>query len=237
MARNKNGTNLNHEELKDAVWFDIEKREKDVEPALTGMMVDDEFSITVHDERLSIGAEYSNLHLKNGKPFFEALIEKCRNEGRMLISYTKADYEFITSAYPDLKDDLDQIYQKTRFTSWFRQNKPRLFELMQKKKASKTRKKRVRNRPMRKKSGEFQIGLKDMLQLDEVDYPNRSKVGIGGSANAIKKIRTRYNKTGDNENSITAGEKKAWTKMLTYLKHDVLGLAHLTKWVNSENNS
>ena len=31
---------------------------------------------------------------------------------------------------------------------------------------------------------------------------------------------------------VTAREKKSWSKMLTYLKHDVYGLCHLNNWVN-----
>ena len=151
----------------------------------------------------------------------------------MLISYTKADYEFIANAYPRLKAGLDEVYQKTKFTSWFRNQRPELFEEMQGKLRNRWANSRSRNRPLPKQNGEYRVGLKDMLKLEAVDYPDRTSVGIGGSANAIRKVRVRHAKTGEDLEKMTKGEKRAWTKMLTYLQHDVRGLEHLARWVNS----
>lgn len=233
MPRNKNGTNLDAGELSKAVWFDIEMRKNDSEPAITGFLVDGMFKIIVHDERLTIGANYSNLEMRNGEIFYHELIRRCKEENRLLISYTKADYEFIVNAYPHLKAGLDEVYQKTKFTSWFRNQRPELFEEMQRQLRNRWANSRIRNRPLPRQNGEYRVGLKEMLKLDAVDYPNRTSVGIGGSANAIKKVRDRHGRTGEDLDKMTTGEKKAWTKMLTYLKHDVRGLEHLARWVNS----
>ena len=233
MPRNKNGTNLDAGELSQAVWLDIEMRKNDSKPAITGFLVDGTFKIIVHDERLAIGANYSNLEIRNGEFLFEELIRRCKDEKRMLISYTKADYEFIANAYPRLKAGLDEVYQKTKFTSWFRNQRPELFEEMQGKLRNRWANSRSRNRPLPKQNGEYRVGLKDMLKLEAVDYPDRTSVGIGGSANAIRKVRVRHAKTGEDLEKMTKGEKRAWTKMLTYLQHDVRGLEHLARWVNS----
>ena len=58
-TRNKNGTNLSSEELEQAVWFDIEKRIADEEPALTVFWWLD--SLQSSSTTMQIGAEYSNL--------------------------------------------------------------------------------------------------------------------------------------------------------------------------------
>ena len=71
-----------------------------------------------------------------------------------------------------------------------------------------------------------------MLKLEAVGYPDREKVGIGGSGETIGKIRKRFEKSGNNVEALTTGEKRAWSRMRTYLKHDVIGLRHLTYWVN-----
>ena len=229
------GSNLEKEILERAVWFDIEKREADVSPALTGVLVDGEFSITVHDQKLAVAANYSNLEVIEGRTFFRDLIDRCNDENRKLISYTSADFGFITAAFPELEESLQQVYIKASFSSWFKRKKAKLYAELQvnaKKKFSRSKNK-FNKGP--KKSGEFRVGLKDMLKLPTVGYPDGPKTGVGGSAKAIKKIRDRYDKPGADVEKITSGEKRAWSKMLTYLKHDVLGLCHLTKWVNDNN--
>ena len=226
------GHNLSKEVIKNAIWFDIEKQKGDVEPAVTGMLVDGLFSIIVHDEKLTCGADYSELKLISGEKFYSNLLKRCLDENRKLISYTSADFKYISTAYPMLKDDLEKVHIKASFSSWFRRKKPELFSQMQ----ANAKKNYIRSKNKfgkgPKKNGEFRVGLKDMLKIEAVGYPDTSKIGIGGSAKAIKKIRDRFDKTGDNVEKVTAGEKKSWSKMLTYLKHDVYGLCHLTNWVN-----
>ena len=51
----------------------------------------------------------------------------------MLISYTKADYEFIANAYPRLKAGLDEVLSKNKIHIWFRNQRPELLEEMQRK--------------------------------------------------------------------------------------------------------
>jgi len=220
-------------DIERAVWFDIEKRKNDDEPAVTGILAEGIFRIVVHDEQLAIAAEYSGLEVQNGASFYHNIIKKCREENRLLISYTKADHKYIIDAYPHLEMELNEVYQKTKFTSWFRQHRPELFGEMQRKQLTRAGNRRARNLPQKKKSGEYQIGLKDMLKLNDVGYPERKKVGIGGSAETIGKIRKRHAKTGADLECLTKGEKRAWSRMLTYLQHDVRGLEHLTRWVSS----
>ena len=229
------GYNLSEEVLENAIWFDIEKQKGDVEPAVTGMLVDGLFSIIVHDEKLTCGADYSELKLISGEKFYSNLLKRCLDENRKLISYTSADFGFVSKAYPHLKEDLEEVFIRASFTSWFRRKKQKLFAEMQAN--SKKNYTRSRNKFGKgpKKSGEFKVGLKDMLKIEAVGYPDASKIGIGGSAKAIKKMRDRYDKTGADVEKVTSGEKKAWSKMLTYLMHDVYGLCHLTKWVNENN--
>ena len=61
MPRDKNGTNLVESDVSRAVWFDIEKRVNDSEPAITGVLVDGMFKIVVNDDNLAIGAEYPSI--------------------------------------------------------------------------------------------------------------------------------------------------------------------------------
>lgn len=231
-TRNKNGTNLSSEELERAVWFDIEKRIADEEPALTGFLVDGQFTIVVHDPKLQIGAEYSNLVHQPAAEFYQNMVERCRVEKRLLISYTKADFDFVISSNPDLEEAMLDVYQKAKFTSYFRHQHPDLFAEMQTRLKTRYQNKRYRFQTQRKENGEFKVGLKDMLKLEAVGYPDREKVGIGGSGKAIGKIRKRFEKSGNNVEALTTGEKRAWSNMRTYLKHDVIGLRHLTYWVN-----
>lgn len=234
MARNINGTNLKSHEIERAIWFDIEKQMADKQPSVTGLLVDGEFSITVHDSRLQLGAKYSNLSYQPAYDFYDELIQRCQLEKRLLISYTKADFDFVLESNPGLSTRMKEVYQKAKFTSFFKYKHPELYNEMQNALSRRYKNRRNRYMVMKKQNGEFVIGLKDMLKLDAVGYPDLKKVGIGGSATAISKIRRRFEKTGYDLDALTTGEKKAWSKMLNYLKHDVYGLQHLTKWVNSQ---
>ena len=231
LARNKNGTNLSSEEMERAVWFDIEKQING-EIGLTGYLVDDQFAIVVHDPMLRIGADYSNLMFQPGGEFYRSLVQRCQSEDRLLISYTNADLEFVTESNPELEDAVKAVHQKSKFTSFFRHQHPELFAEMQRRLKVRKRTKKHRFTTKQKKSGEFEAGLKDMLKLEAVGYPEREKVGIGGSARAIRMVRERFDKSGHDVDALARGEKKAWSKMLTYLRHDVYGLRYLTKWVN-----
>jgi hypothetical protein len=232
LARNKNGTNLSPEEMERAVWFDIEKQ-IDGEIGLTGYLVDDHFTIVVHDQKLKIGAEYSDLVFQPAREFYRSLVQRCQTEDRLLISYTNADLEFVTESNPELEDAVKAVHQKTKFTSFFRHQHPELFAEMQRRLKIRKRSKKHRFTIKQKKNGEFVVGLKDILKLEAVGYPEREKVGIGGSAKAIGNVRKRFDKSGHDLGALTKGEKKAWSKMLTYLRHDVYGLRHLTEWVNN----
>ena len=229
------GHNLSNEVLENAIWFDIEKQKDDAEPAITGILVDGDFSIIIHDKKLVCGAEYSKLKSVSGEEFYSKLLKRCQDENRNLIGYTSADFGFVSDAYPHLKEDLEEVFIRASFTSWFRRKRPKLFAEMQANaKKNYTRSKNKFGKGP-KKSGEFKVGLKDMLKIGAVEYLDASKIGIGGSAKAIKKMRDRFEKTGADLEKVTKGEKKAWSKMLTYLRHDVYGLSHLTKWVNENN--
>ena len=231
LTRNKNGTNLSSDEMERAVWFDIEKQ-IDGELGLTGYLVDDQFTIVVHDQKLKIGADYSDLVFQSASEFYRNLVQRCQSENRLLISYTNADLEFITESNPELEDAVKAVHQKTKFTSFFRHQHPELFAEMQERLKIRKRSKKHRFMTKQKKNGEFVVGLKDMLKLEAVGYPERQKIGIGGSAKAIRMVGERFEKSGHDVETLTKGEKKAWSKMLTYLRHDVYGLRHLTKWVN-----
>ena len=84
---------------------------------------------------------------------------------------------------------LENVYQKAKFTSYFRHQHPDLFAEMQieiNSIRSRHQNKRYRFQKTSEKTkfrdGEFKVGLKDMLKLEAVGYPEfREKVGIGGS--------------------------------------------------------
>ena len=65
------------------------KCEKRLRASNTGFLVDGTFKIIVHDERLTIGANYSNLEIRNGEVFFEELILRCKDEKRKLLATPK----------------------------------------------------------------------------------------------------------------------------------------------------
>ena len=80
------------------------------------------------------------------------------------------------------------------------------------------------------------MGLNLLLQLPEVVYPGADEVGRGSPANALRDVRDHFARKGPHIDSLTSTVKGKWTRMLTYLEHDVRGMAHLVEFMNNHHS-
>ena len=71
------------------IFFDVEMRSVDKLPALVGVLIDDEFTITCLDERLRPVAEHSDLEVRDPYAFFEELILNAEEEDMAIVAYSE----------------------------------------------------------------------------------------------------------------------------------------------------
>ena len=200
---------------------------KDEIPALSGWMIEGDYQVAIHDKLLLPAAINKGIQLIEPIDHFENLVKTSALEDRMIVAYSSHEYDVISPLSELLERDFRERYVLANFSRWFNINMPELYEKAQ----DYQKKKKQNKRNMKKKSGDFRLGLKDFLKLEEVGYPDRKKVGIGGSAKSIRQVRERSLEGLE----LTKGIKTGWTRMLTYLEHDVKGLAHLVEFVVNAN--
>jgi len=215
-------TTLSKKEIDRAIWIDIEMRKADTIPALSGWMIDKEYHVAVHDELLIEAAEEKKIQFIDPVIHFEKLLDLAKKEDRVIVAYSTHDYKFIKPLSKLLSLELNERYVSANYSKWFKINIPELYNKAQEKQKNKPKGKRS----LKKKSG-YTLGLKDFLKLDEIGYLQRKNVGVGGAATSIGQVRERA----INDSSLSKGEKARWTRLWTYLEHDVRGLAHLTEFV------
>ena len=222
MVNLRAATTLSNEEVERAIWLDIEMRKADEIPAISGWMIDNEYQVAVHDELLIAAAKDKGIRFIDPVVHFEELLGLAEDEGRLIVSYTTHEYNKIQPLSAKLGEGLGRKYVSANYSKWFERNMPELFEKAQGNQKRKSRKKRS----FKKKSG-YTLGLKDFLKLDEIGYPQRKKAAIGGAAKSIGEVRDKAIKG----SKLSKSEKTRWTRLWTYLEHDVRGLAHLTEFV------
>ena len=64
-----------------------------------------------------------------------------------------------------------------------------------------------------------------------VGYPGADKAGRGWPSKALQVVRDHLERKGPTESALTKGAKARWSKLITYNRHDVLGLEHLLRFV------
>jgi hypothetical protein len=220
------------------IYFDVEMRTEDEYPALVGVLVDEEFTITCLEEGLRPAAEHAGLEVVNPHEFFTALLLKAEEENRALVAYTLHEFEILEKMFDensgenkDLLDILNRRYVNANARKWFRKHYRESYDMIEARERAKGRRSKYR-----KKNGGIRMGLNLLLQIPEVAYPGADEAGRGSPANALRDVRDHLARKGPHIDSLTSTVKGKWTRMLTYLEHDVRGMAHLVEFMNNRHS-
>jgi hypothetical protein len=230
-------SNLSLEGLDAGIYFDVEMREADALPALVGVMIDGEFEIIVLEELLHPAAEYSSLRVREPLSLFENLLLQAERDDCHLIAYSQHEFDLLASMYSNgspkhkhLLDILNRRYFNANIRKWFRKNLRESYDLLESKEKAKGK-----SSKFAKNNGGIRMGLKLLLQLPEVAYPDVKSAGIGYPATALREVRDHLQRKGPSVDSLTPGARRKWSKLLTYNRHDVVGMEHLLRFaVESE---
>lgn len=218
------------------IFFDVEMRKDDHFPALVGVLVDEEFTITCLEEGLRPAAEHAGLEVVNPHEFFTALLLKAEDEDRALVAYTLHEFEILEKMFDGnsgenkhLLDILNRRYVNANARKWFRKHYRESYDMIEARERAKGRRSKYR-----KKNGGIRMGLNLLLQIPEVAYPGANEAGRGSPANALRDVRDHFARKGPHIDSLTSTVKGKWTRMLRYLEHDVLGMAHLFEFMSEQ---
>jgi hypothetical protein len=217
----------------EGIFFDVEMRTEDEYPALVGVLVDEVFTITCLEEGLRPAAEHAGLEVVNPHEFFTTLLLKAEDEDRALVAYTLHEFEILEKMFDEnsaenkhLLDILNRRYVNANARKWFRKHYRESYDMIEERERQRGRRSRYR-----RQNGNIRMGLNLLLQIPEVAYPGADAAGRGSPANTLRDVRDHLNRKGPTYDSLTATVKRKWTNLLTYLRHDVEGMAHIYNFV------
>ena len=221
-----------------SIFFDVEMRKDDQYPALVGVLVDEVFTITCLEEGLRPAAEHAGLEVVNPHEFFTALLLKAEDEDRALVAYTLHEFEILEKMFDEnsgenkhLLDILNRRYVNANARKWFRKHYRESYDMIEARERAKGRRSRYR-----RQNRNIRMGFNLLLQIPEVAYPIANEAGRGSPANALRDVRDHFARKGPHIDSLTSTVKGKWTRMLTYLEHDVRGMAHLVEFMNNRHS-
>ena len=120
------------------IFFDVEMRKDDQYPALVGVLVDEEFTITCLEEGLRPAAEHAGLEVVNPHEFFTALLLKAEEEDRALVAYTLHEFEILEKMFDDNSDEnmhlldiLNRRYVNANARKWFRKHYRESYDMIE----------------------------------------------------------------------------------------------------------
>ena len=203
---------LTHENIDRSYCFDVEMRLHDEDPAMMGLAYGNDFKQVVFDQRLSVAAKYRDLEVVDLHSYLDELISLAKKSGSVLIAYSTHEQDLLCELLPNRADDISSIYCNANLRKWMKRNFPDQY--------AEAKEKERRRLVATKQRRPVKVGLKQLLKMPVVQYAEVSSAGIGSPAKALQYVRTH-------SDPLTVGAKRKWSSMLTYNRHDVIGMRHL----------
>ena len=209
---------ISKDEAKSAIYLDFEGN-KDKPPSFAGTVIDGEYQGTFLEEEFKSVARHRKMFLQDLPDFTAKLLRKAETEKRIIIAWSTHELDFLSESHPNIEEyylNANKLVMK-----FFRDNRKRTIKKIKAK--IDEEKLFMKRKP----------GLKDLLQLDYVDY-NYPKAFVGFSpSKEITRVRKQLtNKSGLYKN-LSRGAKVALGKMIKYNEHDCMGMKHLIEYVFS----
>lgn len=206
---------LTHEIIDDAYCIDFEMRQNDIYPAMMGWTRGDNFNQIVFDRRLSAAAEYSDLVIVDFRALLDDMVSAALATNSLLIAYSVHEQELLCRLFPEKVKNIKSIYCNANLRKWIKHRFPEEYAEAE----NKERRRLIANKKLLP-SRRVSIGLKPLLKMPVVQYAEASSAGVGSPAEALRYVRAH-------SDPLTRSAKRKWSSMLTYNRHDVLGMRHL----------
>jgi len=213
---------ITHEIITKGIYLDFEKPIKEETPQIAGVLIDDEYTCYVIDPRLKEVAEdrrakrtTERWRYCDAKELVLSLLDTAEKEDRHIIGYSEAELNTMTDLVGQ-EDRISERYYNANMAPWFKERR----------KPTYNRIKRVK-----KKSNEWSktVGLKDILELDFVDYDYPRDLKNYSPASAIR-IMLKFLGEKHHYASVPRGPRKNFTILHRYNMHDCKGMRHLLEY-------
>ncbi len=207
-----NQNTLTHEIIDRAYCIDVEMRKVDPDPAMMGLAYGNDFKQVVFDQKLSAAAKYRDLEVVDLDSYLDDIVSSAMKSDSVLIAYSTHEQDLLCELLPSKAADISSIYCNANLRKWMKRNFPDQY--------AEAEEKEKRRLVATKQRRPVKMGLKQLLKMPVVQYPEVSSAGIGSPAKALQYVRTY-------SDPLTVGAKRKWSSMLTYNRHDVIGMRHL----------
>ena len=210
---------ISREEAQRAIYLDFEGN-KDQPPSFAGTVIDGTYRATFLEEIFKPAATSKKLFLQDLSGFAEKILRCAQNENRAVVAWSKYELGFMIEPTPEIEPlyrDANKLVLK-----FFKDQRRRTV-------------KKLNNQIKEAKAEGLwrnnKVGLKDLLQLDYVDYKYPKHLKSFSPGAALSKLRDQLIKKGGVYNKITPSAKRAFSNLITYNEHDCHGMAHMIKYV------
>ena len=213
---------ISRDEAKSAIYLDFEGN-KDKPPSFAGTVIDGEYQGTFFEEEFKSVARHRKMFLQNLPGFTGKLFRRAETEKRMIIAWSTHELKFLSESHPEI--ETHYLNANKLVMGWFKDNrKPTIKKLKAKIAEEKLFMKR-------------NPGLKDLLQLDYVDYDYPKDLKGFSPSKEITRVRKQLTNQSGLYKNLSRGAKVALGKMIKYNEHDCMGMKHLINYVFSRRPS
>lgn len=201
------------------IWLDLERTTQDMAPVITSVLRSEGMETYVHDVQLEKAAMAKVLPVREWVQVYRSLASEALDRDALLVGYGETELRFLQQASPEHADRLETRYLNANAGAWFRNHLPAIYNVLY----TKVREVDPMGKP----------GLKDFLRHPAIGYAYPVHLRGFSPAAAISRLREQLRKKGDYAN-VAPGGKRAWSKLVQYNQHDVLGMKFLVEFTVSE---
>jgi hypothetical protein len=214
---------ITREEAQRAIYLDFECN-KDQSPSFAGTIIDDKYQATLLEDVFKPAATSKNFLQQDLSEFAQKILKLAQTEDRVVVAWSKHELGFLIEPTPEIEPlyrDANKLVLK-----FFRDRR-------------KSTIKKLNNQINKVKTEGLwrnnKVGLKDLLQLDYVNYEYPKHLKSFSPGKALREMRKQLIKKDGNYKKIAPGVKRAFSKMISYNEHDCRGMIHMIDYVFSRN--
>ena len=213
---------LTRDEARRAIWLDFEGGINKV-PSLAGVLVDGLYSATILNPDFGSLAKTRKLVQQTFESFVGDTLSTASQEERVIAAWSEHELNQMEGF-----DDriLKACYRNANklVLNFFRKERPKTMKKLRK------QNKKDRAEGKRRNSN---VGLKDLLGLDYIEYVYPSRFKSFKPAKTISQMDGQLAKHGGNYRRVATDAKRAFTQLIRYNEHDCRGMAYMVDYVFS----
>ena len=213
---------LTRDEARRAIWLDFEGGINKL-PSLAGVLVEGHYSAIILNPDFGSLAKNRKLVQQTFENFVGDTLSTASQEERVIAAWSEHELNQMEGF-----DDriLKACYRNANklVLNFFRKERPKTMKKLRK------QNKKDRAEGKRRNSN---VGLKDLLGLDYIEYVYPSRFKSFKPAKTISRMEDQLARHGGNYRKVATGAKDAFTQLIEYNEHDCRGMPCMIDYVFS----